>query len=80
MGPEGKASVRYLEFVFEMRGIALRVDADHVVVRGFELAHGNRSLATQTRLQDGIVDENVLLLRARGKPRDVCQQCMHFYL
>lgn len=59
----------YLEFVFEVRGIALGIDADHVVVCGFELAHGNRRLATQTRLQDGIVDEDVLLLRDRGIQR-----------
>lgn len=53
----------YLEFIFEVRGIALRIDADHVVICGFELAHGNRRLAAQTRLQDGVVDEDVLLLR-----------------
>ena len=57
--------IAYLELIFEVRGVALGVYSDHVVVGGFELAGWNDSFSTQASLQDGVVYKDVLLLRNR---------------
>lgn len=52
----------YLELVFEVGGVTLRVDSDHVVIRRFKLTDGDGCIPAQARLQYSIVDEDVLLL------------------
>ena len=59
----GWRAVAYLELVFEVGGVALGVYADHVIVCSFELAGRDGRLPAETRLQDGVMDEDVLLLR-----------------
>ena len=54
--------VCYLELLPELRGVALGVHSQHVLVGESKLTHWDGSLSTQTRLQDGIVDEDILLL------------------
>ena len=46
-----------------MGGVGLGVDADQLIEGGLELAHRYGRLPTQTRLQDGVMDEYVLLLK-----------------
>lgn len=52
----------HLELLPQLRGVALRFYPHHLLVGGLELAGGDAGLPTQTGLQDGIVDEDVLLL------------------
>lgn len=51
------------ELLFDGAGVGLRVQAVHVVVHGAELTGGNGGVATETCLQDGIMDEDILLLQ-----------------
>ena len=55
----------HLELLPQRRGVALRVHAQQLLVGDGELVHGDGGLTTQAGLQDGVVDENVLLLEAR---------------
>lgn len=51
------------ELLFNGAGVGLGVQAVHVVVHGAELAGRNGGVATETGLQNGIVDEDILLLQ-----------------
>lgn len=51
------------ELLFNGAGVGLRVQAVHVVVHGAELTGRNGGVATETCLQNGIVDEDILLLQ-----------------
>lgn len=51
------------KLLFNRAGVGLRVQAVHVVVHGAELAGRNGGVAAETRLQDGVVDEDILLLQ-----------------
>lgn len=53
----------YPKFLLNGAGVGLRVQAVHVVVHGAELAGWYGGVATETRLQNGIVDKDVLLLQ-----------------
>lgn len=52
----------HLELLPQLRGVALRLYPHHLLVGGLELAGRDAGLPTQTGLQDGIMDEDVLLL------------------
>lgn len=51
------------KLLFNGAGVGLRVQAVHVVVHGAELTGGNGGVATETCLQNGIMDEDILLLQ-----------------
>ena len=51
------------ELLLNGAGVGLRVQAVHVVVHGAQLAGGNGGVAAEARLQDGVVDEDILLLQ-----------------
>lgn len=55
----------YLKLLPELRGVALGVNLQHLLIGESELVNGDGGLSTQTGLQDGVVDEHVLLLRDR---------------
>lgn len=61
--------VPYLKLLSELRRVALRVNLQHLFIGERKLIYGDGSLSTQTSLQDGIMDEHILLLRdgQRGK-------------
>lgn len=77
------------KLLFNGAGVGLRVQAVHVVVDGAELTGRNSGVATETRLQDGIMDEDILLLQKKtasslqiyqtSRPHDN-QQNMIFFL
>lgn len=56
----------YLKFVFDLAGVGLRVQPADTVVERAELAHGDGGVATETRFQDGVMHEHVLLLQRQG--------------
>lgn len=60
----------HLELLPQLRGVALRLYPHHLLVGGLELAGGDAGLPTQTGLQDGVVDEDVLLLLGGRGDRD----------
>lgn len=62
-------SVCYLKLLSELRGVALRVNLQHLLVDESKLINRDGSLSAQASLQDGIMDEHVLLLgdRMQGK-------------
>ncbi len=51
------------ELLFNGAGVGLWVQAVHVVVHGAELTGGNGGVAAETGLQNGIVNEDILLLQ-----------------
>lgn len=51
------------ELLLNGTGVSLRVQAVHVVVDGPELAGGDGGVPTETCLQDGIMDKDILLLK-----------------
>ena len=55
-------SVSHPEFLFDLAGVGLGIQAVHVVVDRSKLIGWNSGVPTETRLQDGVVDEDVLLL------------------
>lgn len=55
--------VPYLKLLSELRRVALRVNLQHLLIGECKLINGDGSLSTQTGLQDGIMDEHILLLR-----------------
>lgn len=62
-------SIRYPELLFDLTGIGLRIQSVHLIVNWAQLIGWNRCVTAETRLQDGVVDEDVLLLvdRQRGE-------------
>lgn len=54
-----------LKLLPQRRGVALRVHPQQLLVGHRKLAHGDGGLSAQAGLQDGVVDENVLLLEGR---------------
>lgn len=65
-GPKCKnpvpAHACYLKLLSELGGVALRVHLQHLLIDESELSDGDGGLSAQTGLQDGVVDEHVLLL------------------
>lgn len=61
------------KLLFNGAGVGLWVQAVHVVVHGAELTGRNGGVATQTCLQNGIVDEDILLLRKTASSLRICQ-------
>lgn len=55
--------VNYLKLLSELRGVALRVNLQHLLIGECKFINRDGSLSTQTSLQDGIMDEHILLLR-----------------
>lgn len=53
----------YSELLLNGAGVGLRVQAVHVVVDRAELTGRNGGVATETCLQNGIMDEDILLLQ-----------------
>lgn len=53
------------KFLLNGTGVGLRVQAVHVVVDGAELAGRDGGVATETCLKNGIVDEDILLLKTQ---------------
>ena len=51
------------ELLLNGAGVGLGVQAVHVVVDGAQLTGRDGGVATETRLQDGVVDEDILLLQ-----------------
>lgn len=60
------------KLLFNGAGVGLRVQAVHVVVHGAELAGRNGGVAAQTRLQNGVVDEDILLLQKTASSLRIC--------
>ena len=58
------------ELLFNGAGVGLRVQAVHVVVDRAQLIGRDGGVPAETRLQDGVVDEDVLLLRREGDKLD----------
>ena len=56
-----------LELLPQLGGVALRVHPQHVLVGEGKLVHQDGRLSAQARFQDGVVDEDVLLLRHRWR-------------
>lgn len=56
---------KYLKFLSQLRGVALRVNLQHLLIGECKLIDRDGSLSTQTGLKDGIVDKHVLLLGDR---------------
>lgn len=54
------------ELLLHLAGVGLGVQAIHVVVDGAELRGRNGGVSTEAGLQDGIVDEDILLLGGGG--------------
>lgn len=58
----------YLELLSQLRGVALRVNLQHLLIGERKLINRDGGLPAQTGLQDGVVDKHVLLLRdKRGR-------------
>lgn len=57
----------HLELLPQLGRVTLRVNADHLLVGGLELADRDGGLPTQAGLQDCIVDEDVLLLEQKAR-------------
>lgn len=51
-----------LELLAELRGIALGIHPQQLLVGDGELVHQDGRLSAEAGLQDGVVDEDVLLL------------------
>lgn len=64
-------SILYPELLFDLTRVGLRIQSVHLVINRAQLIGWNRSVATQTRLQNGVVDEDVLLLVDRGRWSDI---------
>lgn len=54
-----------LKLLSQLRGITLRIHPQHLFVSDCKLIHQDGRLAAQAGLQNGVVDEDVLLLKAR---------------
>ena len=63
------------EFLFDGAGVGLRVQAVHVIVDRTELTSGNGGVAAETCLQNGVVDEDILLLQKTASSLRICQTC-----
>lgn len=59
--------VCYLELLSELGGVALRVHLQHLLIGESKLIDRDGGLATQTSLQDGVMNEHVLLLENTQK-------------
>jgi hypothetical protein len=57
-----QAQATYPELLFDLAGVGLGVQAVHVIVDRSQLVGWDGGVPAQTRLQDGVVDEHVLLL------------------
>lgn len=57
----------YLKLIFYLAGIGLWIQSADVVIYGSELTDWNGRVATETRLQNGIMDKHVLLLHRGGE-------------
>lgn len=55
-----------LKLLAQLRGITLGIHPQHLFVGDGELVHQDGRLSAQTGLQDGIMDEDVLLLKKRA--------------
>ncbi len=51
------------ELLFDLAGVGLRVQAVHVVIHRAKLIGCDHGVATKTRLQYGIMDKHILLLK-----------------
>lgn len=51
------------ELLFDLAGVGLRVQAVHVVIDRAKLIGRDCGVAAKTRLQDGVMDEHILLLK-----------------
>lgn len=51
------------ELLLDGTGVGLRVQPVHVVVDGAQLAGGDGGVAAEARLQNGVVDKDILLLQ-----------------
>lgn len=58
-----KSFIRYPELLFDLTGVGLRIQSVHLVINWTQLIGWNGRVAAETGLQDGVVDEDVLLLR-----------------
>lgn len=52
----------YLELIFNLAGVGLRIQSADVIVNGSELTHWNGCIPTQTCLQDSIMNKHILFL------------------
>lgn len=52
-----------LKLLAQLRGVTLGIHPQHLFVGDGKLVHQDGRLSTQTGLQDGIMDEDVLLLK-----------------
>lgn len=52
-----------LKLLPQLRGIALGIHSQHLFVGDRKLVHQDGRLSAKTRLQDGIMDEDILLLK-----------------
>lgn len=57
----------YLELIFNLAGVCLRVQSADVIVNGSELTHWNGCISTQTCLQDSIMNKHILFLEQQHK-------------
>lgn len=55
----------YPKLLFDWTGVGLGIQPVHVVVHGTELIGGNGGVTAKTRLQNGIMDKDILLLKER---------------
>lgn len=58
-----------LELLAELRGIALGIHPQQLLVGDGELVHQDGRLSAEAGLQDGVVDEDVLLLQGHTVTR-----------
>lgn len=54
-----------LELFPQLGGITLGVDSQHLFVGDCKLVHQDGRLSTQAGLQNGVMDKNILLLKAQ---------------
>lgn len=56
----------YPKLLFDWTGVGLGIQTVHVVVHRAELIGGNGGVTAKTRLQNGIMDKDILLLKERN--------------
>lgn len=61
------------ELLFNGAGVGLRVQAVHVVINGSQLTGGDGGVTAETCFQNGVVDEDILLLRKTASSLRICQ-------
>ena len=64
------------ELFFNGAGVGLGVQAVHVVVDWAQLIGRDGGVPAETRLQDGVMDEDVLLLRRERDKLDLTGVCL----